>query len=871
MVRHVITSLGYQVNPREFELILTQTKPVARSLKTPQKTIESIAETTVKQQGRRIASVLTSRRLLQKAISQVLKVKDLTGITALWTPAVQEFLANGCDLAELSQHPVTRVAQIAQVALIYQQELRKRNCLDRSELFWLAAQHVKQIKQKKQCLIYGYFLPDLSMATFINALAKDHSCWVLPIENSAIFSSNQTISQWLEQHNWHISDRKNKTNSPNSEPSQRPIYQSFPNLEAEVRGALAQVKALLQQGAKANQIVLVTQDEPLYGSTLLDVAWEYDVPIRAFYDVPLVETRFGAWLELLLGILEEYNSSRQLDFDSVTKLLAHPLVKKLNAANWPEIRTQYPQNIQQWRELGIDLNQLKLPSQAQSDRWLEIIQQILNQFEVSTRVKPWAKEIVAYYKFQDALQELCLANSRNYTNLEIIPEISELVASLHVPIQPGRGGVELHAPAALFGSQYQYVFVLGMAENIFPQAISEDLVLNYSDRKQLAQSGIDCQTILNLSQRAELSFYFLQSIATQKLTFSYPELIGQKPTFPSPYLQDLEAVPFTKDYLASPEELNQAYLEQPEPIIKLLQPDLATQKHLLALQTKLQVEQNRIAQIPDEYNGAVGIALDSDRFTFSASQLTQIGQCPFKWFSARLLKLKEQAETKLVLENNIRGSLYHKCLELCLEQIKTPQDLANFDRQQLLQALATAEQELAVENVLAWEQQKQELLYLLNFNLNANEFLPADCEVIEREIRFDTQWHGLQVTGTIDRIDRTSDGIKVIDYKTSKNPPLGIKDESGKAAIDLQIPLYTDATRQEYPEEPVSAIYYSLSSAKPIPKKKNHKSDPETLAKFAQQVKQHLSEGSYPIEPDVQCKACEYCQFDLVCRVKRSR
>ena len=92
---------------------------------------------------------------------------------------------------------------------------------------------------------------------------------------------------------------------------------------------------------------------------------------------------------------------------------------------------------------------------------------------------------------------------------------------------------------------------------------------------------------------------------------------------------------------------------------------------------------------------------------------------------------------------------------------------------------------------------------------------------------------------------------------------MGIKDESGKANIDLQIPLYTDAIAREYPAENIEAIYYSLSKFKPI---RRNKTNPEELANFAEKVKQHLTEGSYPIKPDVQFKACNYCQFDLVCR-----
>ena len=116
----------------------------------------------------------------------------------------------------------------------------------------------------------------------------------------------------------------------------------------------------------------------------------------------------------------------------------------------------------------------------------------------------------------------------------------------------------------------------------------------------------------------------------------------------------------------------------------------------------------------------------------------------------------------------------------------------------------------------------------------------------------------------IDRLDRTASGLNVIDYKSSGSVPPGIKDVSGKATVDLQIPLYADAIAEQYPEETVAASYYSLSKCKAIGRRQQ--SEPEELANFAEEVKQRLEAGNYPIEPDVQLKACGYCQFDLVCR-----
>ena len=146
----------------------------------------------------------------------------------------------------------------------------------------------------------------------------------------------------------------------------------------------------------------------------------------------------------------------------------------------------------------------------------------------------------------------------------------------------------------------------------------------------------------------------------------------------------------------------------------------------------------------------------------------------------------------------------------------------------------------------------------------AVDFLPSDREVIARETEFKTQWHGLQVQGTIDRIDRTATGLTIIDYKTSSSIPAGVKDNTGKANLDIQLALYIDAIEQSQPEIPVEkAVYYSLTKSKAMGRAKKN---PELLAAFAERVKAHLEQGYYPVNPDRDCQACQYCAFDSVCR-----
>src|SRR6185437_13097510 len=101
---------------------------------------------------------------------------------------------------------------------------------------------------------------------------------------------------------------------------------SYPHLDAEVRGTLGRVQVLLRHGVAPDDIAVVTRDEDLYGRSVLDVAWEYGVPIRALYRVPLIKTRLGAWVGLMLEVLEA-----GFPYERTVELLTHPLGPGISA------------------------------------------------------------------------------------------------------------------------------------------------------------------------------------------------------------------------------------------------------------------------------------------------------------------------------------------------------------------------------------------------------------------------------------------------------------------------------------------------------------------------------------------------------------
>ena len=866
MVRYIVSALDHNEfqnilsNRAKFQVI-TPTKAIAAYLQVPFYSLESLAQNIVRRRGIGVASTLLSRRLMQAAVRETVSVNDIEGTARAFLPTIKDLLRSGIDLRSLEQHGESRIEQLGKLAIAYQQQLRQVNRIDAAELYWQGA---TEIDYQKAYLFYGYFAPERDELAIIKAIAGEDGVLVLPLDD--LEPQNQQAAEYLQSQGWVLSDGQSKQQDlgtrlqgcfkqQSSLPAEVSL-QVYDDLQSEARGILAQIKVLQSQGVSSQDIVLVANEERLYGEVLSDLAWEYGLPIQITYEIPLAQTRLGAWIELLLEAI-----GNNFPFEATAKLLAHPLANIMTPEVWSLARASHPRSLTAWQELGIDLSLLDCSDSYSLPVWVDRLLEILTSWNILDNARFWAKEIVAYYELQSGLQELARGGQQRLNKGAFIDEIREILNSLTVPAQPGRGGVELHSPRAIIGTKYAYVFVLGCAAGILPKAIADEPILDFHSRKQLARQGLDITTAKDLAQRATWDFYCLLSVPSQCLVFSYPKTLDRNPTIVSPYLSRfaLKPTPVSHLPIVSIETARKVYLRQPERLPAEIDLDLPAISHAL------QVENRRESAIPaDLYDGAIGISIDPKRQIFSASQLTQLGQCPFKWFSARLLKLRELPEAELDLDAATRGNLYHRCLELSLATVKTANDLANFNQQQLAQAFSTAERELNLLELPGWQAQRQEHLKLLSLNLATSEFLPAVREVMATETKFTMQWHGLALRGQVDRIDRTHTGLAIVDYKTSGVTPAGVKDAAGKANVDLQLAIYQDAIAELYPQETIdTATYYSLTKQKTISRPQK---DPAQLAAFAERVKTHLTQGYYPVAPDLDRKACRYCDYDLVCR-----
>lgn len=837
--------------------VITSSSQAARALKVPHQSLETLAKQSLREANIRVAPILMALRLLHTAVSIVIPTSDIEGTTRALSSAVKAILRGGIDPKSLAAVSSTRTQQLALLALKYVSLLREKGMIDPAEVLW----QVSSTTTKRQpVVIYGYFHPRIDQLNFLNAIADDGSVMVLPCPESSNFVDTQNAVEWLQYDGWEVQVLEETHPSVGKQlqncfvngtivPPEMKAH-IYPHLESEVRGTLAQVKNLLSQGTPANEIVLVARDDTLYGPTVLDVAYEYKLPVRALYGVPLNTTRLGAWVQLLLKVIQE-----KFPFESTARLLRHPLCSALSTQVWQEARKQHPSDLLKWQSLGVNLSLLDWQHEDTRANWVERMQDVLNKFNLRQGAGRWAREIVAFYEFQEVLVDLSKPEEEVISLGEFAADVIGSLALVTVPAQPGRGGVELHTPLSLFGAKFQHVFVLGAVEGILPAPVQDDPILDFYERKLLRQQGFEFEGAAQAARKEVISFYALLQTSTQSLTFSYPQMIGKEATLPSPYLSRLGLEVVQPPFLpvASLEEARQIYLRS-----GILPDDDVLPQVVHAWN----VEKRREGANPyDEYDGVIGLPLDPDERVFSASQLTTLGQCPFKWFANKVLKLAELEEADEELSSGLRGSLYHRSLEIALLNTS---DLSRIT-ENLESAFLQAEQDLQLPVLSAWKARRTEHLKVLDRACVQQDFYQVGAEFFHVEKEFTGEWYGLNVKGKIDRIDRTPQGLVLLDYKTSSQAPKGIKDESGKNNVDIQLPLYVHfASTNLFPGETVhEAYYYSITKGKKLSKKPPSQ---ETLQAIAQKIKTYLHTGYYAVEPDVDQYACQYCPYDLVCR-----
>ncbi len=532
-----------------------------------------------------------------------------------------------------------------------------------------------------------------------------------------------------------------------------------------------------------------------------------------------------------------------------------------------------------------------------------------------------------------------------------------------------RGGLRVLEATDVRGLRFRAVFIAGLVEGGFPLRASRDWIYPHEERERLKRYGLTLEDISPATLlKEEHYFYQVACRATDRLYLTRPQLLeDDSETVPSYYIDELtraiapfkiEAETIRRDYegkdvakISSANELTVALVRQqerhshkaekcellPQPRIKRLL-TLARNDGFVSNSAlrRIEIERERAGYLFGPYDGQITepqlIALLNKRFgpdfVHSASGLSMYGNCAYRFFAQRVLKLEPRGEAALDLQAIDAGKLLHDILRRFFEQHRR-QRLNDLDRQELQQELRDLadrvfdEHERVVPplNKQIWKIDReirkilldQVLLYELTIQEEtaAAGVVPAYFEVGFGAMKSSARdphskdepleltrstlagEETMRISGQIDRVDVARDNTLIAyDYKLST----GSTKEDIKSGRSLQIPIYLEALEKLIlPDHAIAGGgYYVIRGGKDRRNKGLHRAgklnysgigsraggviaDEEWQQIRADVIKKiwdfldDMRAGHFEVSPSEKDKTCRFCDFAAVCRYDRYR
>ena len=514
------------------------------------------------------------------------------------------------------------------------------------------------------------------------------------------------------------------------------------------------------------------------------------------------------------------------------------------------------------------------------------------------------------------------------------------------------------------GLRFRAIFIAGLIEGGFPLRASRDWIYPHEERERLKHYGLILEDISPATLLKE-EHYFYQAAcrATDQLYLTRPLVLDDdSETVASYYIDELrravaplkiEDEIIRRDYdgkrlkqVSRKSELSVALVRQQERQLRKvdteqLLPQPRIQKFLSLARNdgflsdsalrRIEIERERSGFAFGPYDGQITdphlIALLNQRFgsdfVHSASGLSVYGNCAYRFFGQRVLKLEPRGEAALDLQAIDAGKLLHDILRRFFETHRR-QPLHQFDRAALqaeLRDLADTvfkehEEVVPALNKQIWKIDQeirkilldQVLLYELDIQEKASDLavLPAyfelafglasapakdpDSKIEPLELTRSTfvGEETIKVSGQIDRVDVAADQTLIAyDYKLSMGSNL-LDIQAGRS---LQLPIYIEALEKLiFPAQEIGGGgYYVIRGGSDRRNKGLHRKSfikhsglhpsvkaliseeewqrirAETIAKVWDFV-DNIRAGKFGVDPSQKLKTCRFCDFAAVCR-----
>ncbi|MEA2205500.1 MAG: ATP-dependent helicase/nuclease subunit [Blastocatellia bacterium] len=527
-----------------------------------------------------------------------------------------------------------------------------------------------------------------------------------------------------------------------------------------------------------------------------------------------------------------------------------------------------------------------------------------------------------------------------------------------------RDGLRVLEATDVRGLRFRALFVAGLVEGGFPLRASRDWLYSHEERERLQREGLTLEDKSpNVLLKEEHYFYQAACRATDRLYLTRPLALNDgTETVASYYVDELRSaiapaelkprrVRLDFDELdlfdsSSSSELAIALVRQSEPHRRPQKASLpregiewllaqAQQRNYLSpsARRRIHIEHERAGTSFGPYDGQI---TDPDlirmlaqefgaQFPHSASGLSLYGNCPYKFFASRVLKLQPRGEAALDLEAIDAGKLLHEVLRRFFDRHRT-HSLLRQERNDLHRELAQIadkvfdEHEYVVPplNPRIWkidrEIRKIILEQVLEYELGMQEKTgPAGGQPTYFEVAFGMKREGTdpistdqylelarsgnpasgiaetaRIKGQIDRVDvAPSGGLTAYDYKLSKGATL----HDMRAGRDVQLALYLAALEQTLlpGRELAGGGYYILkgrterrnkglyrlahSDATGVSKQVDANLPDDEWLRIRREVIERVWQfidgmrgGNFRVTPSLQRKTCAMCDYAAVCR-----
>lgn len=491
------------------------------------------------------------------------------------------------------------------------------------------------------------------------------------------------------------------------------------------------------------------------------------------------------------------------------------------------------------------------------------------------------------------------------------------------------GQILVTTAAAARGLPHNHVYILGLAESLFPAEISEEPLFLDSERESLKARGLPLATQSERNDDQGL-FYELISLPRESLILSRPTFQGGKVWLESHLWRAVTRVFPNQPVVTRPlgsvlnpqdaangEELLLAVADQlnasdPARVATALrmrawigrQAEYAAQWRRVVAGRR--VERGRLSFSPfDQYSGvlshplllgAVARQLGSER-VWSATQLKDYGLCGFRFFAKRILKLDAVEEPEAGIDALQLGQLVHSILEATYRRIRISsleihegnQEAALSIFDELAPAmLRDAPQDFGFRAGATWDEEakllRKRLAALIQLDFSDDSPLGRFGErrqVRMLERRFDDariempgDMAALRVSGKIDRIDWADDDLVLVDYKTGSGAISRRQMEIGR---DFQMFIYAQAMdwaeRHSQSEARLTGgLFWRLRNLKPTGV---YSADGEDDKAALEAARLHIARnvqqgrlGQFPAQASkLEAGKCvSYCEYARFCR-----